>query len=161
MNSGQVRANGQSEARSRGQDSYALFKDQAKKVKDRAVAAYVATQVLSLEVLDDGGAPSDGKPAFVTTACGDRFCRAQERGRPAGWRCSREGAGFSCLCGHHSSDTIGMVQTALGLKFFDALKQLDHALPQRSVRTDRAGCDDLFGAPAPCEQELGLRGKRP
>jgi hypothetical protein len=124
-----------------------------KRVKDKAVAAYVAAQVLGLEVLDQGET-GEAKPAFVITACGDRFCRAGERGKPSGWRCSKEGAGFSCLCGHAKGDTIEMVQKRLGLPFFKALEQLDHALPSRAVRTDRAASGDLFGAPAPCEAAI-------
>jgi len=137
-------------------EGYSLMKDRVKKVKDKAVAAYVATHVLGREILDQGKV-SDAAPAFVVTACGDKFCRAHERGKPAGWRCSVEGAGFSCLCGHAKGDTINMVQAALGLGFFPALQQLDHALPDRAVRTDRAGSGDLFGAPAPCEAAMAKR----
>lgn len=134
-------------------DGLSLQKDRIKRVKDKAVAAYVAAEVLRLEVLDQGET-GEAKPAFVITACGDKFCRAGERGKPSGWRCSKESAGFSCLCGHAKGDTIEMVQSRLGLGFFKALETLDHALPSRAVRTDRAASGDLFGAPAPCEKGM-------
>lgn len=134
-------------------DGLSLQKDRIKRVKDKAVAAYVAAEVLRLEVLDQGET-GEARPAFVITACGDKFCRAGERGKPSGWRCSKEGAGFSCLCGHAKGDTIEMVQSRLGLGFFKALETLDHALPSRAVRTDRAASGDLFGAPAPCEKGM-------
>jgi hypothetical protein len=134
-------------------EGLSLQRDRVKRVKDKAVAAYVAAQVLGLEVLDQGET-GEAKPAFVITACGDRFCRAGERGKPSGWRCSKEGAGFSCLCGHAKGDTIEMVQKRLGLPFFGALEALDHALPTRSVRTDYAAIGDLFGPPAPCEAAM-------
>ncbi len=134
-------------------EGLSLQKDRVKRVKDKAVAAYVATQVLRLEVLD-GGETGEAKPAFVITACGDKFCRAGERSKPSGWRCSKESAGFSCLCGHAKGDTIEMVQQRLGVGFFKALETLDHALPSRAVRTDRAASGDLFGAPAPCERGM-------
>ena len=134
-------------------EGLSLQKDRVKRVKDKAVAAYVAAQVLRLEVLDQGDA-GEAKPAFVITACGDKFCRAGERGKPSGWRCSKESAGFSCLCGHAKGDTIHMVQTRLGLGFFKALEALDDAIPSRAVRTDRAASGDLFGAAAPCEKGM-------
>jgi hypothetical protein len=134
-------------------EGLSLQKDRVKRVKDKAVAAYVAAQVLRLEVLDQGET-GEAKPAFVITACGDKFCRAGERGKPSGWRCSKESAGFSCLCGHAKGDTIHMVQTRLGLGFFKALEALDDAIPSRAVRTDRAASGDLFGAAAPCEKGM-------
>lgn len=137
-----------------------LVKDRVKTVKDKAVAAYVAAQVLGLEVLDQGDG-GEAKPAYVITACGDKFCRAGERGKPSGWRCSKEGAGFSCLCGEAKGDTIEMVQKRLGLGFFKALETLDHAIPSRAVRTDRAASGDLFGAPAPCERAMRPEVTRP
>ncbi|GBF56422.1 hypothetical protein PbB2_00078 [Candidatus Phycosocius bacilliformis] len=142
--------------RARAGEGYAIVKDRVHRVKDKAVAAYVATHVLGREILDQGNV-GDAAPAFVVTACGDKFCRAHEREKPAGWRCSVEGAGFSCLCGHAKGDTITMVQAALGVGFFEALQELDRALPGRAVRTDRTASGDLFGATAP--SEMAMRGK--
>lgn len=142
--------------RARAGEGYAIVKDRVHRVKDRASAAHVAVEMLGLEVLAIGGPDGQGE-AYVMTACGDRFCRAHERERPAGWRCSQEGAGFWCLCGHAKGDTIEMVKRRLDCGFFDALQELDRALPGRAVRTDRTACGDLFGAPAP--SEMAMRGK--
>jgi hypothetical protein len=125
------------------------IKDRTLRVKGRASAAYVASNVLGLAIMG-----TDGNREQTSTVCGSRDCRAGERGKPAGFTCANKGAGFSCLCGHYTGgDTITMVQACLGLGFAGALDELERALPGRAVRTDRAGSGDLFGAPAPIERE--------